>query len=137
MRMLPSGLSEVIEDDEYLARFLTSASQFNAVMVKPSAFLPNPRDSETSVFRHRGEPRDELWKIGRDYAVGDRTLHGAAIFQARNVRDALLEVVASEPPPKHASIVRWPWFEDDPEMHKAHQKERAALIARYAELVRA
>ena len=135
--MLPSGLSEVIDDDEDLARFLTSSSQFNAIMVKPSAFLPNPRDGETSVFRHGNEPRDELWKIGRECAVVDRTLHGAAIFKARNVRVALLELVASEPPPRHAGIVRWPWLEDDPEMQKAHQKERAALIARYAELVRA
>ena len=116
MRMLPSGLSEIIEDDEDLASFLTSSSQFNAVMVKPSAFLPNPRDGETSVFRHGRGPRDGLWKIGREHAVGDRTLHGAAIFKARNVKEALLEVIATEPPPRHACIVRWPWLQDDPAM---------------------
>ena len=136
MRMLPSGLSEVIADDEDLARFITSSSQFNAVMVKPSAFLTNPRDSETSVFRQSSEPLTALWETGRAYAVGDRTLHGAAIFKARHVREALLEVVASEPPPRHANIVRWPWFGYDPDMQKAHQKERAALIAQHAELVR-
>jgi hypothetical protein len=63
MRMLPSGLSEAIEDDENLARFLTSSSQFNAVMVKPSAFLPNPTDGETSVFRHGSEPRDNSGRL--------------------------------------------------------------------------
>jgi hypothetical protein len=42
MATLPSGLEEIITDDEDLARYLTSSSQFNAVMVKPAAFLPNP-----------------------------------------------------------------------------------------------
>jgi hypothetical protein len=41
MTTLPSGLEEIIADDEDLARYLTSSSQFNAVMVKPAAFLPN------------------------------------------------------------------------------------------------
>jgi hypothetical protein len=61
MATLPSGLEEIAADDEDLARYLTSSSQFNAIMVKPAAFLPNPKDHETSVFRHGSEPRDRLW----------------------------------------------------------------------------
>src|SRR5258706_8545410 len=136
MRMLLSGLSEIVGDEEDLARFLTSSSQFNSIMVKPSAFLPNPNDGETSVFRHGAEPREKLWQIAREYAIGERNLHGAAIFTASHVRAAMLDIIASEPPPRHASIVRWPWLEDDLEMQKAHQKERAAMLAALAELVR-
>ena len=136
METLPSGRSDVVEDEEDLARYLTSSSQFNAVMVKPAAFLPNPRDGETSVFRHGSEPRGALWQIAREYAVGDRALRGAAIVKARHVRAALLDVAASEPPPRHANIIGWAWSESDPEMGKAERKEQAALIAQHADLVR-
>ena len=136
MEILPSGLSKLVEDEEDLARFLTSSSQFNAVMVKPSAFLPNSKNGETSVFRHGNHPPDSLWQIGLDHVAGGRMLHGAAIFKARHVRAALLEIAASEPPPRHANIQGWPWSATDPDMGKAERKERAALIAQHAELVR-
>ena len=136
METLPSGLSDIVENEEDLVRFLTSGSQCSAVMVKPSAFIPNPKDRATSVFRHGRHPTTSLWDIGINQVAGGRTLHGAAIFKAKHVRSALLEVLAQEPPPRHANITGWPWPEDDPEMGKAERKERAALIARHAELVR-
>ena len=135
MGSLPSGLSEHVADEEDLARFLTSSSQFNALMAKPSAFLPSPKDDATSVFRHASEPREALWQIGSDHVV-HRTLHGAAIVKARRVRAALLEVVVQEPPPRQANIVGWPSLAPDPEVAKAERKERALLIAQYAEVVR-
>lgn len=135
MGTLPSGLSEHVLDEEDLARFLTSSSQFNALMAKPSAFLPSPKDDATSVFRHSGEPREALWQIGTDHVV-HRTMHGAAIIRTRHVRAAMLDVVAQEPPPRHANIVGWPSLAPDPEMGKAERKERAARIAQYAEVVR-
>ena len=134
--MLPSGLADVVADEEDLARFLTSSSQLNALMAKPSAFLPNSTDRATSVFRHGNHPRESLWSNGNEYAARARTLYGAAIFKARHVRSAMLEVAAQEPPPRHANIVGWPWSQTDPEMGKAERKERAALIAQQAEVVR-
>jgi hypothetical protein len=134
--MLASGLPDVVADDEDLARFLTSSSQFNARMAKPAAFLPSVNDRETSVFRHGSEPRDALWAIGDAHAAGSRTLHGAAIVKARDVRATLLEVIAAEPPPRHAAIGGWPWLDDDPERQKAQQKEQALLVASKATLVR-
>ncbi len=134
--MLPSGLAEVVADEEDLARFLVSSKHFNAVMVKPVAFQPDPRIGETSVFRHGSLPRESLWQIAVEQVRTDRTLHGAAIVKAMHVRSALLDVIAKEPPPRHANIVNWPLSQTDPEMAKAEQKERAALIAQHAELVR-
>jgi hypothetical protein len=136
MEMLPSGLPERVADDEDLARFLTSDSQFNSKMVKPSAFLPEPKSHETSVFRHGSEPRETLWAIANEYAAQGRTIHGAAIFKTGEVRAARLEVLASEPPPRHAAIRNWPWIEDDPDLRKAQQKELATLLASKAELLR-
>lgn len=133
--MLASGLPDLVGDDEDLARFLTSSSQFNAQMAKPAAFLPSAKDRETSVFRHGSEPRAALWAIGDKYAAGNRTLHGAAIVKAGDVRATLLEVIAEEPPPRHAAIRGWPWLDDDPELQKAQQKERAVLVASKAMLL--
>ncbi len=132
--MLPSGLPEIVADDEDLARFLTQSSHFNSLMPKPAAFLPSPNGRETSVSRHGSAPRETLWAIGLE-AAGDRHLHGAAIFKARTVRMAQLEVVADEPPPRHAAIRNWPWLDGDPELQKAEQKEKAVLIASEAALV--
>jgi len=135
MATLPSGLSDSVSDEEDLARFLTQSSHFTATLVKPAAFLPSPRDRETSVSRHGSEPREELWAIGLS-AAGARNLYAAAIFKAQIVRAAQLEVVADEPPPRHAVIGGWPWDEADPELQKAKQKEIAAVIASQADLLR-
>jgi hypothetical protein len=133
--MLASGLSEIVADDEDLARFLISSNHFNAQMVKPAAFLPS-REGETSVFRHGSEPREALWAIGLEYVAVGRTLRGAALVKAREVRAASLEVKADEPPPRHATIRGWPHVNNDPEMQKAQQKEMAISIASKAMLLR-
>ena len=134
--MLPSGLPETVADEEDLARFLTSSNQFNVVMVKPAAFLPNPKNGETSVFRHESLDRAQLRKIGESHLADGRALHGAAVVKAKHVRAAELEVISREPPPRHANIVNWPSSQSDPDMAKAERKNRAAVIAQYAELVR-
>ncbi len=133
--MLPSGLAEHVDDEEDLARFLVSSSQFNATMVKPSAFLPNPKNGETSVFRHGTSHIEQLWKLAELNVAGERSLHGAAIVKARHVRAAHLGVLASEPPERHANIVGW-LVDTDPELAKAYWKEKAADLARYAVLVK-
>lgn len=128
MVTLPSGLPEQVAEDEDLARFLVQSNQYNTVLVKPAAFLPSPKDRETSISRHGAEPSDRLWEIGL-VAAGDRKLHGAAIIRAQHVTSAQLKVVADEPPPRHAVIRDWPWIEGDPELQKAKQKEKAAVLA--------
>lgn len=128
MTVLLSGLPEDIADDEDLARFLTQSSQFNKIMVKPAALLPNPKDLETSVSRHGSEPSERLWELGLA-AAGSRNLYGAAIFKAHVARKNQLEIVADEPPARHAVIKGWPWAESDPELQKAKQKELATVIA--------
>lgn len=134
MPILPSGLSDIVADEEDLARFLTQSSQFISRMPKPAAFLPSQKDHETSVSRHGSEPRESLWSLGKE-AAGERNLYGAAIFKAAVVRAIQLEVFAAEPPPRHAVIRGWPWNESDPESEKARRKEFALRIASKAVLV--
>lgn len=126
--MLPSGLPETIGDAEELSRFLTQSNQFNAIMAKPAVFLPNPRYRNTSVFRI-GADSVRLRAAWCATAAEGRTLKGAAVFTAGDVRAAQLDVTAEEPPPAHANIEGWSWHSGDPELQKAQQKERAADLA--------
>src|SRR5208282_3685182 len=110
MGILRSGLPDVIEDEEDLARFLTQSDHFNIlsdVPVRPSAFLPSTKDRKTSVCRHGKQPLERLRAIGLVAATG-RKLYGAAIFKAKTVREAALQVEPDEPPDRHAVIKGWP-----------------------------
>lgn len=135
MKMLTSGLPEQVADDEDLARYLTQSNQFSAQhqMAKPAAFLPNPKDRETSVFRCVEISVEHLWGLGQQ-AVGERKLYGAAIFKAYVARSVQLDAEPDEPPPRHAAIRRWPWMENDPGLQKSRQLEMAAVIASSAGL---
>jgi len=104
--------------------------------VKPSAFLPNPKTADTSVFRHGKEPSIRLWQIAADNVAGERTVHAAAICKTGKIRSIQLDVAAEEPPPRHANILNWPKMKKDPVLWKAQCKELAALIASDAELLR-
>ena len=129
---LLSGLPDQVEDGEDLARFLTSSSHYNSTMAKPAAFLPNPKNGETSVFRHGPEPLEELKAIAQAEVGAERRIHGAAIVKASVIRDEMLDVQAKEPPLRHADLIGWPWSENDPDFGKAKQKELAAAIAQKA-----
>lgn len=125
---LPSGLPEAVGAEEDLARFLTQSSHYSGATARPGAFLPSPKDRATSVSRHGREPIETLRQIGLA-AARDRSLHGAAIIKAHAVRDAGLDVDADEPPERHALIRGWPWFDNDPQLQRAKQKERALQLA--------
>ena len=128
MTSLASGLPEFVGDDEDLARFITQSGDFTAAVAKPKVFLPSQRDRETSISRHGREPVDDLWVLGAA-AAGTRKLYGAAMFKGRDVRHAQLDVLAAEPPLRHAVIKGWPWIDSDPELQKAKQKELALVLA--------
>jgi len=131
---LSSGLPEQVADDEDLARFIVKSGDYSALGVKPSAFLPNPRDRETSVSRHGGDPLTALWALGAG-AARDRQLYGAAIVRTSAIRQANLQVIADEPPDRHATIRGWPWVDDDLDLQKARQKELALVLASVASLL--
>ena len=133
--MLPSGLAEQVSDDEPLARFLTSHNHYSFNGPKAVAFLPNPKDNTTSVFRHGKEPRDQLWWIAGE-AMGSRAVRGAAIVSANVVRSVGLELEAHEPPLRHANIVGWP-SSPDVLLNRGQAKELGLRIAAKAELVAA
>lgn len=124
---LPSGLPETVDSAEDLARFLTQSGHYSGHAVKPGAFLPSPKDRATSVSRHGSEPIATLYQLGLA-AAGDRSLHGAAIIKCGAVCAAGLGVDADEPPARHALIRGWPWLDNDKQLEKAQQKEKALQL---------
>ena len=134
--LLPSGLPCHVGDEEKLARFLKSRSHFSPTknLVKYAAYLPSPRDGKSSVFRHSGDPADDLWEIARRELGEETNVRGAGIASAADVRAALLTVAACEPPPRHANIQDWPTAED-PDEAKAARNEVAMVIAQNATLL--
>lgn len=136
-KKLESGLPEDIDGGETLARFIFSSNGYNAQGVKYAAYMPNPRNGETSVFRCVPQRADSLRATGDSVArERGQQLHGIALVLAQVVIDALLQLVAAEPPPRHANIVGWPLLANDPALQKGAQKERAMLIAQAASFSR-
>lgn len=124
---LPSGLPDVVADQETLSRFLTQKDQFNSVMAKPAALKPHPEHGNASVFRLGENNRKQLIQTWRQTTTSDRSLKAVVFFTAAAVRATGLGVTPEEPPPAHANVDRWP-FDSDPEMQIARHKEIAARI---------
>jgi hypothetical protein len=131
---------EQIGRDEPLARFIFSRSHFSPAkkVVKAPAFIPDPDDLQTSVFRIHELGEGQIRDIGAD--VG-RTQNPPRSPRARGeieVRAVInvglnvgvgLDVIPDKPPARHAEIVGWP--RDD----KPRQLEIAKLLAAVARLV--
>jgi len=134
MATLPSGLPDIVGDAEEITRFLTQSSHYNSLMPKPAAFMPDPKCRNKSVFRCGANPERirEIWGRTTNF---QQTLKAAAVCKTAEVRNAGLDVIASEPPDAHANIEGWPWLDNDPELQKARQKELAAMVAQKCVLV--
>jgi hypothetical protein len=126
---LPSGLAELVADDEEVARSIMSSSWVakSTGRIKHNAYMPAP-DDDTSVFRCTKMDVSDV----RSLISEDRlTEHGAAVVPVYAVRDTSLDVIASEPPKRHANIRGWPRVHD-PEEQKSKRKEIAMGIAEIA-----
>jgi hypothetical protein len=97
---------------ETLSRFVLQKNWYRSSdnTVRHAAFMPNPNNGKTSVFRIYDLFEKEVWEIGdREVAskLGKPVL-GRADIGASNVMAKGLMVLPSEPPERHANIVGWP-----------------------------
>jgi len=121
---LPSGLPAQVADAELLARFVFSDSHVNrSGIVKKGAFMPAPEQSALSVTRVDGLLAEDMEHYAAQ-ARGTRPSEakGYAALKAGNVRAEGFQVVADEPPPRHAHIQHFPPGKDD-------QIEKAQALA--------
>ena len=97
---------------EILSRFVLKKDWFRPSdnSVRYAAFLPNPKNGETSVFRISGISDKEVWDIGNREVAKDpnRPILGRADISASNAVAKGLEVLPCEPPERHANIIGWP-----------------------------
>jgi len=103
---------EPVTPSEVLSRFIMQTNWYRLSdnRVRYAAFMPNPKDGETSVYRICGILEREVWEIG-DREVGlkrYKPVLGRADIGASFVMMKGLSVVPSEPPARHANIVGWP-----------------------------
>ncbi len=101
-----------IDLSEILSRFILQRNWYRSSnnTVKYAAFMPNPKNGETSVFRTTGISDEEIWLIGeREVATRrGKSIAGRADIEAAVVISLSLRVVPSEPPERHANITGWP-----------------------------
>jgi hypothetical protein len=127
--------NQSVPDDDLIARFVLQSNLLNKenakkILVKPNAFLPQPLSSvEVSVYRirdwsereiqHKGievaderesNHRKKILAKGQSYPADKRTFKhlGRGQLIVADVRATSLDVVAKEPPLRHADIVGWP-----------------------------
>jgi hypothetical protein len=132
--VLPSGLSAQPSPEERLARALFSDNQFNSTGPKFSAFMPSATD-KTSVFRQCDHDPALLSAACAAAASGHgKPAKRVAICTVAQVLDVKLDVVPSEPPPRHADLMGWP-IHSDPERQKAERKLAAMQLAAVATVV--
>lgn len=123
-------LGAVVNGNENLSHFIFSKREFSRQprRVKAEAYMP--RKGEVSVFRIDGLGDSLIWRIGAELAhKRKRTLYGRGDTRTRSVRQAGLDVLPAEPPPRHANIVGWP------ENDKPRQKLLALQLASAATLI--
>jgi len=94
-----------------LTRFIFHKSYVRADnTVRGEAFLPNPKNDETSVFIISGISDKEIWEIGDTKVAAHRseTLQGRADINENNILNNNLILSRDKPPERHANIIGWP-----------------------------
>ncbi|WP_126457164.1 hypothetical protein [Sulfuriflexus mobilis] len=101
---------------EPISRYIFNKRHFRRLKgtVEYGAFLPNPKNNETSVFRVKGLSEDRIWNIGFNHVAKDRieSLKSRADILSTDISilsDNVLSVVKETSSHKlHANIVGWP-----------------------------
>ena len=120
-----------VQPHEPIARFLLQKNNYSISKktVKPVAFLPNPSNLETSVFRIMGLTDNDIWNIGETYVTGPqgKNLHGHGVVIIINIQNLGLFVIPDNVPDRHANITGWP-VEKDKQLSIAQELAAIATL---------
>lgn len=102
-----------ISSTEPLARYIFQSGHYNSSQrrVKYAAFMPAPKNRETSVYRISGLSDIEIWDIGNRFVstLSGRPLLGRADILTEHVlKNGLRVQSVPEPHQRHANITNWP-----------------------------
>ncbi len=100
---------ESISSSENLTRYIFQKKYYRPSnnTIKYNAFLPNPNNGDTSVFRISNLSDNEIWNIGKNIRY-DKIVIGRADIIASIVLSKNLKIIPSEPLRHHADISDWP-----------------------------
>lgn len=111
----PTSLPPVVAADEPISRFLLhSRGYFSAEnrRVKRRAFMPDPKDKETSCYRTQGMSAYQIWEHCRKYVM--ERFHGRAEIVAAEITNVgPLQLRPDNDPPRHVSITNWSGEEEE------------------------
>lgn len=100
-----------VDPSETLSRFIFQKNWYGTsdYSVKYAAFMPNPKNGKTSVFRISDISDEEIWDIGdREVSVKrGKPILGRADIIAFVVMSKDLRIEPIEPPVRHANIAGW------------------------------
>ena len=110
--------SETLTRYIYFSKYIKSSNN----TVKYTAFLPSPKDNQTSVFRVSGLSEIEIWNIAYCDVTPKQAniLKGRADINSDDVINNSLKLIPKEPPYRHANIDGWT---GDKSKHKLIAKE--------------
>lgn len=99
-----------ITEDENISRLIFSSRHLKNGMIKPAAFLPNPKDNKTSVFRKSLMTSEEYKQIKLMVSkLRQQRLKGAGVILAGDITSSSVDLQPEESEFKwHADIVSWP-----------------------------
>ena len=77
--------------------------------VSYGAFMPNPMDNTTSVFKVSGLSESDIWQIAELYVtpMQSNTLKGRADINSGDVESQNLDLIPDKPPDRHINISGW------------------------------
>lgn len=111
----------VVSATEPLTRYTFSRSELSNARPRPSAFLPNPKNGKTSVFRTLGLAAAQIWRIGIEI-VGSKRGKAPVAYATFSASVPLSLGLSVEPEVslhrRHADLCNWP-------AEKERQKEIA------------
>ncbi len=112
--------SETLTRYIYFSKYIRNSNN----TVKYTAFLPSPKDNQTSVFRVSGLSKIEIWNIAYCDVTPNQnnTIKGRADVNSDDLSSNQLKFFPKEPPYRHANISCW-----------THEKSKNKLIAKELE----
>ena len=124
MSLLPSDM---------LTRFVRHNSHCKNNKVTSDVFIPPHHSIDTSVYITEGLPEHRIWDIAKTLT---KPTVARADMEIGNARINGLDVIPSEPPPKHANITPFPELPDptcpQSEVNLTERKARRVLADKLA-----
>ena len=124
MSLLPSDM---------LTRFIRHNSHCRNNRISSDVFIPPHYSVDASVYVTEGLPENQIWDIAKNLTT---TIVARADISTKGVYENGLDVILSEPPPRHANITPFPELPDPTcpksEVNLTARKARRALADKLA-----